>query len=57
MIYFSKVGDVEGYSTVLHALLNTERDSPETGVDVEAAKLVAQKLSENGFTGCKYIKS
>ena len=45
------MSDVEGYSTVLHALLNQERDSTCTGVDVEAAKLVAQKLGENGIKG------
>ena len=40
--------DVEGYNVVLKALLTQERDSPETMVDIEAAKLVAQKLGENG---------
>lgn len=47
----SKVTDVEGYSGLIKALLTQERDSPETGVDVEAAKLVAQKLGENGIKG------
>ena len=28
-----------------------ERDSGETAVDVEAARLVAQKLGENGIGG------
>ena len=49
--------DVEGYSGLIKALLTQERDSPETGVDVEAAKLVAQKLGENGIKGiAKKIK-
>ena len=45
------MNEVEGYSTVLKALLNQERDALETAVDVEAAKLVAQKLGENGVKG------
>ena len=42
---------VEGYNDVLKALLTQERDSAQTVVDVEAAKLVAQKLGENGIKG------
>ena len=45
------MSSVEGYNDVLKALLTQERDSSETVVDVEAAKLVAQKLGENGIKG------
>ena len=47
---------VEGYNDVLKALLTQERDSAQTVVDVEAAKLVAQKLGENGITGKRLKK-
>ena len=42
---------MEGYHTVLAALLSLERDNSRTGVDIQAAKLTAQKLTENGIKG------
>ena len=35
----------------LFRAFSQERDSGETAVDVEAARLVAQKLGENGIGG------
>ena len=49
----------ERFCQVLKILLfafSQERDSAETAVDVEAARLVAQKLGENGIGGdCRRI--
>ena len=36
---------------ILFCAYSQERDSGETAVDVEAARLVAQKLGENGIGG------
>ena len=49
------VSGVEGYQEVLAALLGVERDHSLTGVDIQAAKLTAQKLTENGIKGLKSI--
>ena len=38
-------------SKTLFRAHSQERDSGETAVDVEAARLVAQKLGENGIGG------
>ena len=43
------MNNVEGYQNVVAALLSVERDICQTGVDVEAARLTAQKLAENGM--------
>ena len=41
---------------ILLFAFSQERDSAETAVDVEAARLVAQKLGENGIGGdCRRI--
>ena len=45
------VSSVDGYQTVLAAVLEVERDNAHTGVDIQAAKLTAQKLTENGIKG------
>ena len=45
------VSSVDGYQSVLAALLEVERDNAHTGVDIQAAKLTAQKLTENGIKG------
>ena len=45
------VNNVEGYQKVIAALLSLERDICQTGVDVQAARLTAQKLAENGIKG------
>ena len=43
--------NVEGYQNLVPSLLSIERDNSKTAVDTEAAKLTAQKLSENGIKG------
>ena len=45
------VSSVDGYQSVLAAVLEVERDNAHTGVDIQAAKLTAQKLTENGIKG------
>ena len=45
------VKNADGYRNVLPALLTVERDNSRTAVDVQAAKLTAQKLAENGIKG------
>lgn len=46
---------MDGYHQVLGALLALERDHSLTGVDIQAAKLTAQKLVENGIKGVVFI--
>ena len=45
------VSSVPGYQSLVAALLSAERDRSQTAVDVEAARLTAQKLAENGIKG------
>ena len=49
------VSAVDGYHQVLAALLALERDHSLTGVDIQAAKLTAQKLVENGIKGLVFL--
>ena len=46
---------MDGYHQVLAALLALERDHSLTGVDIQAAKLTAQKLVENGIKGLVFL--
>ena len=45
------MSNVEGYQSLVPGLLTIERDNMKTAVDTEAAKLTAQKLTENGIKG------